>query len=156
MHPMRTISGLVVVMALAVALLGCGGGGDTGGGGTTRNLPEPSVDTSANYATFAPTEAEPVNFVYADFQSVNDPSTVISGVPFYETTSGVWDLSFSDTNHAAFTTTATGYYYMTVYVLLANSGQTVQVGARYKVNLNIVVNTDSGDIGGPPPPPWGD
>jgi hypothetical protein len=164
MHLFRILYGMALLLILGLALSGCGGG--TTNPITPGPLPDAGdIQVGLADATFTPAENLALNFVTADFESVNDVAglsrakLLVPEVPFtYDDVSKSWTLIFSTGNHPQVMEnygTLDGQFYMTVYVLV--EGETVrrQVGSRYLVNLDIPVEGDIPDDGsGPPPPPW--
>lgn len=160
MHLLRILIGMVVLLILGVILSGCGGGT------TSQNLTPITGDIQVGVsdAAFTPSNSLNVNFVSADFESVNAAANgskqLISEVPFtFDGASGAWQLAFSNTNHPKSmegASAASGQFYMTLYVLLNGEASRRQVGSRYLVTLDIpaAASNGGGDSSGPPKPPW--
>jgi len=136
---------LILAIALAVLVAGCGGGNsitppdDTNGAFT--------VDNALKQVVYTPPVSRQTYSVYAFFQNVSSLQTV-SALFAYNPAQGKWTLDYSD-NSSQFNGQAIGTYDMTVWVIFSDDENPKKVGNPTRLENLSVFGT-----GGPPPPPW--
>ncbi len=152
----RVILSSALLAVLLLMLAGCGGGGATGGDTTGGSqLGTLAVSATTKNALFTPTDQLWVEYVYANFVSVNrTPTLEIKRVWFDPFGTRAWFLDFSDGKLMA-SEAATSDFIMTVYAKVATQVADVQIGTPKRVSLVVTGNgVDPGDGDSPPGPPF--